>query len=587
MILRDACEGGQRSHESPARYSAEVPVRGHFAAIAQHPDIGSTDCVKPVSPHTIELIESLSPPTGLLSRWLGRVEPPPSRVLDEIVSSGELEAALALLTLAIAGPTACREPLLGALDRLVRAAPAGALVWLEQRARTLSEWRREGWAWSHDVTPDRTRSLPANPASAAGIASVHNYGYVREAAVDVLSVSDDPLAVAFLLIRANDWVAPVRDAAARGIRAQLARKGAAPFIPFLELVDRMRKAGRNNLRPLADSILAALAAPETAASLRAGCASDSRAVRRRCFEIAFEARTFDLRGLVPAGLRDPDGVVRALTAKGAAKALEWTDLAPFIPEMLSSTSPAARYSALDIVWQREGAASRPLQERFALDPHPHVRGTARWFLKTIPDFDTAAFYRGATGRRLGAPESIGLIEGLGEVGNEDDAELVLPFLHHERARVRTAAVHALGNIGAKVHRESIIAALSDPSPRVCRAARRLLLRGSPVDPDRLTFAALSSQYPHERRAAIELASVHDYWVAGILLLRIAGTRDPHTARRASAALTVWESRFIRVFTKPTARQAEEFEALLGAAYVDPDLLGRLQALVPVLKARSN
>jgi HEAT repeat protein len=543
--------------------------------------------VKPVSPRTIELIESLSPPTGLLSRWLGRVEPPSSGVLDEIVSSGELEAALALLTLAVAGPTAYREPLLGAADRLVRAAPVGALVWLEQRARTLSEWRREGWAWSHDVTPDRTRSLPANPASAAGIASVHNYGYVREAAVEVLSGSDDPLAVAFLLIRANDWVAPVRDAAARGIRAQLACRGAAPFIAFLELVDRLRKAGRNNLRPLADSILAALAAPEAAASLKAGCASDSRAVRRRCFEIAFEARTFDLRWLVPAGLRDPDGVVRILTAKGAAKALEWTDLEPFIPEMLSSTSPAARYSALDIVWKREGAASRELQERFALDPHPHVRGTARWFLKTIPDIDSAAFYRSALARRLQTPELIGAIEGLGEVGNDDDADLVLPFLHHERARVRTAAVHALGSIGSKVHRESVIAALADPSPSVCRAARRLLLRGSPVDPDRLTFAALSSQYAHERRAAIELASVHDYWVAGTLLLRIASTRDPETASRASAALSIWETRFIRVFTKPTARQTEEYEALLESANVDQELLVRLRALVPVLRARSH
>jgi hypothetical protein len=130
--------------------------------------------MKSISPHTVELIEPLSTPSGLLSRWLGRVEPPSPRVLDEIVSSGELEAALALLRLAVAGPTAYREPLLGALDRLVRAAPVGSLVWLEQRARTLSELRKEGWAWSHDVTPDRARSLPATPASAAGIASVHS-----------------------------------------------------------------------------------------------------------------------------------------------------------------------------------------------------------------------------------------------------------------------------------------------------------------------------------------------------------------------------------------------------------------------------
>ncbi len=138
VILRDTCGRGQRRHETPPGMPAG-PEPGHFAAVALHSSIGSTEDVKPVSPRTIELIESLSPPTGLLSRWLGRGEPPSSRVLDEIVSSGELEAALALLTLALAGPTSHREPLLGAVDRLVRAAPVGDLVWLEQRARTLSD----------------------------------------------------------------------------------------------------------------------------------------------------------------------------------------------------------------------------------------------------------------------------------------------------------------------------------------------------------------------------------------------------------------------------------------------------------------
>jgi hypothetical protein len=162
-----------------------------------------------------------------------------------------------------------------------------------------------------------------------------------------------------------------------------------------------------------------------------------------------------------------------------------------------------------------------------------------------------------------------------------------PFLQHERARVRTAAVHALGGVGSVIHREAIIAALSDPSARVCRAARRILLRGAPVDPERLTFAALSSHYPHERRAAVELAVAHDHWVAGILLLRVAGTRDPETAARATAALTAWESRYNRVFTKPTPRQVDEFDSLVQSANVDAGLRSRLGALVPSLRALSS
>lgn len=147
-------------------------------------------------------------------------------------------------------------------------------------------------------------------------------------------------------------------------------------------------------------------------------------------------------------------MVRVLTAKGAVQALEWANLEPFIDEMLTSTTPAARFSALEAVWKQCGADSRAVQERFALDPHPHVRGTARWFLKTIPGFDAPEFFRTALGAVTDERDLIGAIEGLGEVGTSEDAALVMPFLRHERARVRTAAVHALGSIGSD-HRAAI------------------------------------------------------------------------------------------------------------------------------------
>jgi len=541
--------------------------------------------VKSISPRTVELLESLFEPPGLLARWLKRVEPPPAAALAEIVETGELEATLALLALAMAGTPHHRQLLLTALDQLVRSASPGDLARLDLRARTISEWRREGWAWSTDVTPERTRAIGADQVSAAGIASLHNFGYVREAAVEVLAGADDPLAIAFLLIRANDWVDPVRQAAARGLQAHLARGGAARFVPYLELVDRLQIAGRANLRPLADAILGALGAPDAAAALRQGCSSKSRVVRRRCFEIAFSARTFDVKPLALAGLRDDDTVIRVLAAKGAVQALAWSDLRPLIDEMLASTTPAARFAALEALWKEQGIESRPVQERFALDPHSHVRGTARWFLKSVPGFDSAVFYRGALAGSIGERELVGALEGLGEVGVQDDSSLVAPFLRHQSARVRASAIHALGSLGSKAVREEIVLALSDPSAKVCRAARTMLLRGAPLDPDRLAFAALSAHFPHERRAVVALAGAHDHWVAGILLLRIASTTDPATAKRVGEALSAWESRYNRVFTSPTRHQVDEFESRLAAATIDEDLRQRLLGLLPALKRR--
>jgi len=100
--------------------------------VARAVRMSSTTRVKAISPRTIELIESFAASPGLFPGLLRRVRAPSASVLDEIVSTGEIEAALALLTFALAGSAPYREPMLDAVDRIVRAAPVNSLVWLEQ-----------------------------------------------------------------------------------------------------------------------------------------------------------------------------------------------------------------------------------------------------------------------------------------------------------------------------------------------------------------------------------------------------------------------------------------------------------------------
>jgi HEAT repeat protein len=342
-----------------------------------------------------------------------------------------------------------------------------------------------------------------------------------------LADSEDPLALPFLLIRANDWVAQVRAAAAAGLEAQLMRHGVGRFVPYLPLVDRLLR-----------------------------------------------------------GLRDPDPVVRTRVAKGASKALAWPDLEPLVEPMLASTTPAARCSALDILWTHRRAGAREVLERSLSDPHSHVRGTARWLLKGEPGFDAATAQRAALAQASNA-DLVAALEGLGEVGGAADAARALPYLGHPRARVRVAAIHLLGAVGGPEHREALIGALSDPSAKVSRAARMLLLRAGAIDPDRITWAALRSSHPHERKGAVELARAHDHWLAGVLLLRIAiRATDPSVVARACEALRSWENRYNRVFSAPSEALVAEFEALVaGESAIEPALLTRLRGLVPALRAR--
>jgi hypothetical protein len=57
---------------------------------------------------------------------------------------------------------------LAVVDQMVRSEPLETLLWLDLRARVLSEWRHE-WYWASDVTPARVRALAPGPASQASI----------------------------------------------------------------------------------------------------------------------------------------------------------------------------------------------------------------------------------------------------------------------------------------------------------------------------------------------------------------------------------------------------------------------------------
>ncbi|MGB8932313.1 MAG: HEAT repeat domain-containing protein [Anaeromyxobacteraceae bacterium] len=298
------------------------------------------------------------------------------------------------------------------------------------------------------------------------------------------------------------------------------------------------------------------------------------------------AKTFDPSPVVRARLDDPDPVVRTLIAKGAAKALSWAELEPLVEPMLASTTPAARYSALDILWTHRRTGAKEVLERSLADSHSHVRGTARWLLKGEAGFDAATAQRAALSKASNA-DLVGALEGLGEVGDATDAARALPYLGHPRARVRAAAIHLLGAVGGAEHREALIGALSDPSAKVSRAARMLLLRAGAIDPDRITWAAHRSSHPHERKGAVDLARAHDHWLAGVLLLRIATrTTDAAVVGRASEALQSWENRYNRVFSAPSEALVAEFEALVSReSAIEPAQLTRLRGLVPALRTR--
>lgn len=102
-----------------------------------------------------------------------------------------------------------------AVAATVIAAPSDDLPWIEELVRTT--WRG---AWNEPGFVQELLAGPRTPATGVlGGLSFHPNGYVREAAVKRLASVSDSSEVRFLLLRLNDWVPEVREAAPGRSRA--------------------------------------------------------------------------------------------------------------------------------------------------------------------------------------------------------------------------------------------------------------------------------------------------------------------------------------------------------------------------------
>lgn len=191
----------------------------------------------------------------------------------------------------------------------------------EHRSRTLSVpvWFPD---W-HLIQPDDVGRLAARPgcgALAAELLSMHPDGYVREAAVARLARADSARAFPLLLVRAADWVGPVRERAQAAVRDRLRRSGWAETgspeaLRALALLEQMSAEGTRS-SAFASELLDRVRQMLGTAQLLVGLRDDDRRLRRA------SARVLTDRGVITgdvlaAAIAQDDTVTAHIVATAA------------------------------------------------------------------------------------------------------------------------------------------------------------------------------------------------------------------------------------------------------------------------------
>jgi HEAT repeat protein len=520
-------------------------------------------------------------------KWLGRLVPPrrPPTLTPEVTDGLGLNTALIALLEDLPNPPGAFVP--HPAERLrdgVRDLPASAWVRLDETLRRSTAMGSQYSAphWLRAPEDVRRLTLPAATEGAVlGLLASHRSGYVREEAVRRLALVGDGTELPPLLVRANDWVDPVRERAVNALRARLVPAYAEHWVRALPLVLRLRDTGRGDAQPLVDEVLALLDADEAHEAVRSGLYIPDRAVNRACFAILARpgapghARlAFDVLG--------SDHVSMRLSAVHLARSLGDPELRDLLPVMLRDRASSVRLAAVRLARERDAWGWAPAVRALLLDRAAAVRGEVRALLSAAEPMDFAAFYLEQV--RDGSPRLAEAAAGLAETRTAEDAGRIAPLVDHGQPRVRAAALRALARLTGDAAVPALVRAVGDASPRVSRAAADAL-------PPRIVVAQagalagwMDAAHPlHVRRNALRLLSWRGKWDGIAWILRGCGDADPEIRGAARSHLNRWLQRFNRTFSQPTTEQMEAVRVALeeNASAVDPKAAADLRFIAGV------
>ncbi|MBX7266362.1 hypothetical protein KIF24_10215 [Micromonospora sp. Llam7] len=359
-----------------------------------------------------------------------------------------------------------------------------------------------------------------------------------------------PEVMPFLVLRAGDWVRPVRDRARAGLALLLADdpgRYLPAVLPMALRLDARRRGGF-----AVTQIRAAL----MSAPAQVWCGllgSGGHRQRRFVFDTVVAQGWLRLADYVTCAETDLDVGIRVRAAEAACREAVWTRRPGVLRRLARSVRAEVRVVALTGLVRvgQDGDVAAYLD-----DDAPLVRAVARDAARRV-GIDAREHYR--TTVCVGEP-ALGAIVGLAETGSAADTPLLRPLLSHPQAKVRAQAVRGLRLLDAVVAQE-VLPLLRDPSPAVVREVTTALRPLTGALPPGLPWELLADGRVELRRAGYRLLRGRGVDVELRAALMLTLDPNPRLAERGKADV----SRLARDGARTTWRRTPPPELSVTAA----------------------
>jgi len=488
----------------------------------------------------------------------------PSPYLAALIEAGEPGVLRDLIGITLNADPKWRQDCVSAVSAIAAPLlPDHLPEWDEGVRRSwsvLGQGPNDLWGMKRETVEQLPMNTPSD-VTLLGLCASHGNGYVREAAVARLTRIQDGSELAFLILRANDWVPAVQMRASTALMDRLVPSYATVFVRHLALLDYLFRATRADHRLLLDAITGFLQSENARPALLKSLDSPNYRLRRRSYELLFGTHTELPEWLTEKALANGDSVVRHVTYRKL--------LSPDRPLSMTLVRRAAKDSfarirrmAFDISTQIDSRAGNSLLREFLFDHGAQLRGDAQRQWRTRGLGDPADVYRSSLQVRGSSGDEATLVAGLGETGNIADASFLQSFLKHDRARVRQIAVRAVCRLQPSGFLNIVTEALFEESPAVATASEACLVKHiRNLNAGELWDRALVASTVQSPVRVLRIFRHLDKWDRLEHLLKALMTSDA-VRGFAEIELDDWGTRFNLTFTTLTRDQRSKLTTLL-------------------------
>ncbi|MDL2318630.1 hypothetical protein LJC74_06100 [Eubacteriales bacterium OttesenSCG-928-A19] len=426
----------------------------------------------------------------------------------------------------------------------------------QMRDTTSMEWSIN-WRL-YDIDSFFTPDMDEEERKAVVVFSSFNpNGYIREKAIRMLAELDCTLP--FILLRKNDWVEQVRNAASEASQLRLQRLSSGELVMALPFAERLARDKESPYWKDVKPILDLLGSEAHFSDMIDGLRNPSIRTRRFCIHALFDSATPNLSFALDYLSKEPEPSLRAMLFRSLIECGAQAEKAAM--SLLRDKFPQNRIMAFQYLCERDNKQIQAIAIGCLLDKNAAMREKARRVIHDRnPEFDFVAFYR--SNLSDGYPPAI---LGLGETGAMDDISWIQTYFADPRVNTVNAVMTAMMRLNAAECAPLITAMLEDSRVGVVKQASLLIVKYQMIDKHTVRDIFERSSWESTKLMCVSILVIaSNKWERIVFLLEVLSSNAELDDLRADAQSRIeqWIKQFNRSQIQPSDQQRRHMAALI-------------------------